>query len=594
MASHNHMEEKALTGHAHRRRHVSMKIFLLGCCLLLLCVACAGPGRLASPQSAPREAPATQRKAVDSGCAYFYYLAGKWAEDNGRLEEARQAYKEALGCDRSAVHVMQNLALLLARMGRQDEAVAWMEKIRRQQPAAIQNLTFVANLYAAMDMEAKAVAIYHQILTKEPGNVNALLLLGTLYAQDGQYAKARKMFERLVRIDRSSYLGHYYLGKLYQEQHQFDKALVAYRQALALNWSADLALETGGLYEKVARYSEAGALYRQVLARDPTDLRARRGLVGVYLKQGDLDRAMTELKELRRYAADVPQVDFAIGRLLIEQKRYPEAIAKLSKLLAEDPGLHTARYLLAFAYYRQGDRGRAAGLLRKIPASAKAYEDATLLLAKILEEEKDLSGVEALLKGRLAGKATRRPVFYSALAAFYQDHDQQERGRKVYAEALAHYPNNPQVLFQYGLFLDRAGQSEEAMTQMQKVIAIEPHNAYALNYVGYTWADRGVHLNKALDYIKQAVALRPQDGFIRDSLGWVYYRLGKIDRARAELEKARDLAADDPHILEHLGDVYRAGHEPHLARKVYQQAFKFYKEKKEKKEVERKLKALRP
>ncbi|MEJ2031947.1 MAG: tetratricopeptide repeat protein [Deltaproteobacteria bacterium] len=579
--------------YAHRSRLVHMVKFLcLSCSLLLFIASCSGKARLAGPQ--PQPAPTLQEKTADTDCAYFYFLWGRWAENAGRPEEAREAYEKSLACDGNAVHVMRKLAALLARMHRKDEAVVWLEKIRKQRSADTEALTFVANLYAAMEMPTKATEIYQQILKKEPENLKAMLLLGTLYAQNRQYAKAREMLERLVRTDRNSYLGYYYLAKLYRQLHQFDKAIASYQQALDLNWSADLASEMVDLYENLNRYPQAIALYRKILTRDPTDEQARSGLIGVYLQQGDLDRAMAELKELRKYASDVQKVDFTIGRLLIEQKRYPQAIAKFSQMLAENPDLYEARYLLALTYYEQGNRGKAAELLRQIPAAAQPYEEATLLQARILEEKKDSAGVEALLKERLGREDTRRPIFYTALAVFYQEHDQPERGREVFTEALAHFPDDPQILFQYGLFQERTGHSEEAMSLMQKVLTIEPQNPYALNYVGYTWADQGVNLEQALSYIEQAVALKPGDGSIRDSLGWVYYRLGKIDRARAELEKARDLEPEDPHILEHLGDVYLDSDEPQLAKQAYKRAFELYEEGKEKQAVGRKLEAIRP
>jgi tetratricopeptide (TPR) repeat protein len=567
-----------------------MRIFALSCCLLL-CASCAGNGRLAAQ---PLSAPAVQKETAASGCAYFSFLRGKSAEAGGRLEEARAAYEKALACAGDSGRVMRNLAILLARMDRKEEAAAWLEKIRRQQPPDPEALTFVANLYAAMEMSGEAGELYRQILEKEPENFEAVLLLGTLYARDRQYPEAREMLERLVQIDRTSHVGYYYLGKLYQELNEFEKAIAAYRQSLDLNWSEDLASETADLYEKLNRHQEAIALYREILARDAADERARGALAGVYLQQGELDRALAELKELRNYAADIRKVDFTIGRLLIEQERYDEAIIQFSQLLADDPGLDAARYLLALIHYEQSTPGKAAELLRQIPAAAQTYEDATLLLARILDEGKDPAGVERLYAERLADEATRRPVFFMALAAFYQEQEQPEKGRAVYAEALDLYPDDPRVLFQYGLFLERAGNQEEAMVQMQKVLAIEPRNPYALNYVGYTWADRGVNLEQALHFIEQAVALKPRDGFIRDSLGWVYYRLGEIDRAKAELEKARDLEPDDPHIHEHLGDVYLESHEPLLAGKAYERAFELYEEGEEKEAVGRKLDSIRP
>ena len=93
---------------------------------------------------------------------------------------------------------------------------------------------------------------------------------------------------------------------------------------------------------------------------------------------------------------------------------------------------------------------------------------------------------------------------------------------------------------------------------MEKVLELQPDHAEALNYIGYTWADKNMHLEKALEYIFKANELKPDNGFIIDSLGWAYYRLGDFQQAVRELERSVELMPDDPHIFDHLGDVYRS------------------------------------
>jgi tetratricopeptide (TPR) repeat protein len=95
-----------------------------------------------------------------------------------------------------------------------------------------------------------------------------------------------------------------------------------------------------------------------------------------------------------------------------------------------------------------------------------------------------------------------------------------------------------------------------AEDDLKVAIKLNPESALALNYLGYSWADQGVHLDQALDYIKKAVRLRPEDGFIIDSLGWAYYQMGRFEDALPHLEKAASLEPTDPTIIAHLGDVY--------------------------------------
>ena len=91
---------------------------------------------------------------------------------------------------------------------------------------------------------------------------------------------------------------------------------------------------------------------------------------------------------------------------------------------------------------------------------------------------------------------------------------------------------------------------------MQRAIALNPQNAAALNYLGYTYAELGERLDEAEKLIRRALAIEPDDGYFIDSLGWVYYQRGDYQKAVDQLERAIERAGDDPTVTEHLGDAY--------------------------------------
>jgi Flp pilus assembly protein TadD len=110
------------------------------------------------------------------------------------------------------------------------------------------------------------------------------------------------------------------------------------------------------------------------------------------------------------------------------------------------------------------------------------------------------------------------------------------------------------------------------MAQMKEVLRLDPSNADALNYLGYSYADRGILLEEALKLIQKAMTLKPNMGYITDSLGWVYFKLGDYEKARVELEKANQLTPDDPIITEHLADSYYKLRQIEKAIQLYQKA----------------------
>ncbi|MBC8158528.1 MAG: tetratricopeptide repeat protein [Alphaproteobacteria bacterium] len=141
------------------------------------------------------------------------------------------------------------------------------------------------------------------------------------------------------------------------------------------------------------------------------------------------------------------------------------------------------------------------------------------------------------------------------------------RGRDRFAEAVVVYDeaftripklekHQWSLLYFRGMALERSAHWERAEADFLAALDFEPEQPYVLNYLGYSWVDKGLHLDRAMDMIERAVKLRPNDGFIVDSLGWANYRLGKFGEAVHELERAIELRPEDPIINDHLGDAY--------------------------------------
>jgi len=116
------------------------------------------------------------------------------------------------------------------------------------------------------------------------------------------------------------------------------------------------------------------------------------------------------------------------------------------------------------------------------------------------------------------------------------------------------------LLYERGVAYERAEQWASAEADFLKALELRPEEPRVLNYLGYSWIDQGIHLDRARGMIEMAVSKRPNDGYVVDSLGWVFYRLGRYQEAVKHLERAVELRPQDPIINDHLGDAYwRAG-----------------------------------
>ena len=576
---------------------LSLKLTVSLIAVVFLCVSCATtplqtPSSQKSMTGYDEPEPEIVTKTNDMACAYFYFLWGKTAENNHRFEEALEAYQKALLCDEESEYVRRKLAVLLIKMNLKENAAKLLEQVISNNPQDTENIILLAKVYTSMGRYDDAVAIYQDLL-KIKEDHDTLLMLGTLYAQNKEYDKAQKILNRLIGLEGDSYMAHYYLARLYLELQHYDKAAASYEKALELNWFERVAYEVAEFYENRQEYKKAIPVYSRIIEEGGSVDMAKTRLVNLYLAIEENDKALELLRELRTILPESDNVDMTISRILLSQKKYDEAIMILEDVLQTNPELTVVRYLLGMAYYKNDDNNRAEQQLQNIPDESSLYEDSIFLRVRILSENDNYAGAIELLKEQIGNAATRKPSFYILLASLYREEEALEQGKGIYEQALRLYPEDADILYNYGIFLEKTGKSEDAMVKMQAVIALDPDNSAALNYVGYTWADKNINFDKALEYIKKAIELMPDDGYIRDSLGWIYFKMGDVKQAIVELEKASEMVEDDPVIKEHLGDVYLQANQLEKALAAYETSYEQYEEEEKKKNIADKINSLK-
>lgn len=148
----------------------------------------------------------------------------------------------------------------------------------------------------------------------------------------------------------------------------------------------------------------------------------------------------------------------------------------------------------------------------------------------------------------------------------------------VLKEALVKFPQDYQLKFALGVLYHSLGDDQQSIAEMQKLLKENPEDATVLNYIGYTYVELGVQLDDAEKLIRKALSLKPDSGFIIDSLGWLFYAKGEYEQSLGYLLRAAKLIPDDPVILEHLGDVYQKLGEKEKALEMYQRSLKMKEE----------------
>lgn len=524
----------------------------------------------------------------DLSCSYFYFLWGTHAESNKRYSEAQEAYEKALVCDPDADYVLKKLPVLLLKMGKQHAAAQWLREAIEKNPNDIDSQLLLARLDVNLGDLNEAIRIYEKILELAPDNTTIRLRLGHLYSQQGRYKEGEETIRVLLNKDPESYFALLYLARLAVQSADYDSATSFYEKLLLLHWSPELVYEVADFYGKREQYKRVEQLYASILKEDPENEQAALGRVHALLLTGQEKEALEELARIRTFTQKITNIDLITSRVLIRMKKFDKANTLLEKILAREES-SAARYMLAVIRYEANKKEAALAHLRKITPSDEEFDDTISLQSRILNELKRAPEAISSLQKLINNPNRRQPHYYSLLAGLYVSQNQLAAAHDILKKSIELYSDDVSLLFAYGLLLEQEKRQDEAIAAMEKVLSLQSDHVEALNYLGYTWADNNVNLEKALEYIAKANSLKPDNGFIVDSLGWVYFRLGDLEKAGTELERAIALEPGDANIHDHLGDVYQAAGQMDKARNAWRRAKELFKEVEKKEKMQKKI-----
>lgn len=314
------------------------------------------------------------------------------------------------------------------------------------------------------------------------------------------------------------------------------RALEAYGRFLERNGRTD---EARALYKKVANDASVAPIVRQALAR--------------------LDSGQKPDRLVATPADGAAEALFGIAASLTDQASADIAILYVQFALALSPHLDLARIVLADRYEALEKFDLAIDAYRSVDDDSPYKEAASVQAA--VDESRINKNKEAIADLVAITKAQPKDISaWTSLGDIYRSAENYPAAEDAYSHAVALL--DPVTKDDWPLFFARASVEEQsghwpqAEQDLQMSLKLSPDQAQVLNYLGYSWVDRGEHLPEALAMLEKARALSPYDGYIVDSVGWAYFKLGRYEDAAKTLQSAVLLVPGDSTINEHLGDAY--------------------------------------
>jgi tetratricopeptide (TPR) repeat protein len=556
--------------------------------------------------SVPRELASDPAERVQpSAPADFDVLVGEFAAREGRLQQALDAFLRAAQKDPDSAYLHLRVAMLSSRLEDVERASAHAARAVALDPEHEPSRVLLARL---LRHQGNILGVERTLRGDDgaPVSLRAGVLLIQLMLENQRRAEARGTAEALVEAYPEEIGAYYALASVHEDAG--DRGQVESVVLRAIGAFPDEV----ALYTRLAQMRRASgdvdgevAAYRLLLERQPDHLGTLRTLAEVLAKQQDLDGATRVYEQaLGYYPGELLLLQPLIG-LDVQQGNLERATARLEDTVRQRPDDYELIYMLGLVLLERGERDLGLVELARIPAHDAAYRDARIRMVQLHEEREELVEALSVIEELRILHPDQRFDFHAAgLRVRSGDF---EGGVALVRERIDASPDDPEPLYQMGLVHDSAKRRDDAIGWMRASLEKDPQNAHALNYIGYTLAERGQDLDEAEELIKRALEIEPDDGYITDSLGWVYYMRAVplveggrvedaqtwIDRALATLERAAALSGGDPVISEHLGDVHLLAGDRQRALGFYQQAVDLEPRPDEQPDLLEKLEALR-
>jgi len=558
-------------------------LFAASLAVLAACSTGTAPGARVAEDKGPAATAAPEPTPLGN------YLAAGHAQEVHDYAAAARFVERALASDPDNFELVRRAFVLRLSEGHVDEAVPLARRIVDLDG----NRGLAAIVLLLEDMKAgnfNAAAERAKTLSRDGAQRYAVpLLLAWIDAGRKQAVPARQALDEMGALRGLEPLRELHQGLIAdftdnsdEAQQDFDKLVAAEPQP-----TFRIIQVVGNFYERHERVEDAKRLYQSFTDDDDETRIAEAGLARIAAGQIP-PRLITTAQQ------GAAEALFDLASLLDQRETIDAALIYARLALALEPNFPLAQLLVAEIRSSEDRTQEALALYRAVdPKSPLAWS--ARLRAALAEDALDQSDQAIAELKAMAAERPNSPSALVELGDVLRGKSKFDDAAKAYDEAIHRLgPEQAQarswrLFYDRGVAYERSGQWPRAEADLKHALELSPEQPMVLNYLGYSWIDKGENLQDGLKMIQRAVELRPNDGYIVDSLGWAYYHIGDLGKATQYLERAIELLPEDPTINDHLGDVYWQDGRSAEARFQWRRALQFGPEPGDVKSIETKL-----
>jgi tetratricopeptide (TPR) repeat protein len=546
-------------------------------------------------EAGPADAIASDLMSKDPDNIENLILYARIKHGMNELDEAKSAYEKVIAKDPRQKNIYLLLGGLYMDESNPDFAIQVYRKLVKQFPEDFAGYYLMAQAQTLKGNPLEAEQNFLKALQIEPDLDEARYELIELY-------KTKYPFYTLVTVGPGDTIGSisekFY--KTYNEQikqailrinpelHEIDAVRIGRKIKLPQTLPQGR-MDKPKSRKRIEDHEKIIGLYQEMLAKNPQNIRASMELGCFYWQLGrsaEADKIFTALGE--RSKIDKRLIQHVL-QFYLDQQKYDEALVILNQMLRGAPNSSEIHYIIGIAYDGKKEYDAAIRHLKCVEPDSRFFQNAVTHIAFLYQEAGKTDEAVAYLEEVI----NRQPLSIEPrlyLGALYEESEMFKDAEAVLKEGIGIQPDNPKLFFRLGVVYDKWGKKDQSIKMMKEAIRLDPKDPNALNYLGYTYADMGKDLDEAEQLILEALKNKPDDGYIIDSLGWVYYQKGDFEKALMYLKKAAQQVPDDPTVLEHLGDAYLKTGNQKKALELYQRSMMNATEGKE--NLDKKIKEL--